>query len=125
MPRSKVTGVGSVGTVCAIALLLAGADDALFLQIKQARRSVLEPYAGKSAYRNDGQRVVVGQRLMQSATDLFLGWSSIGRPSLEFLRTAVARHEDPVTLNALRINGFVRYAGYCCWALGARARQGG
>ena len=121
----KVTGVGSVGTVCAIALLLAGADDALFLQIKQARRSVLEPYAGKSAYRNDGQRVVVGQRLMQSATDLFLGWSSIGRPSLDFYVRQLRDMKISVTLNALRINGFVRYAGYCGWALARAHAKGG
>jgi uncharacterized protein (DUF2252 family) len=69
----KVVGVGSVGTFCAVALLQADVDDPLFLQIKQVRSSVLEPYAGKSAYRNQGERVVVGQRLMQSASDMFLG----------------------------------------------------
>ncbi len=71
----KVVGVGSVGTMCAVALFMAADDDPLFLQIKEARPSVLEPYAGKSAHANNGQRVVVGQRLMQNATDVFLGWS--------------------------------------------------
>jgi uncharacterized protein (DUF2252 family) len=71
----KVVGVGSVGTRCAIALFLAADDDPLFLQIKEARASVLEPYAGKSVYTNHGERVVVGQRMMQAASDMFLGWT--------------------------------------------------
>ena len=71
----KVVGVGSVGTVCAVALFMAADDDPLFLQIKEARASVLEPYAGKSVHANHGQRVVAGQRLMQSASDVFLGWT--------------------------------------------------
>ena len=71
----KVVGVGSVGTRCAAALLLAAPHDPLFLQFKEARRSVLEPYAGPSRYKNQGERVVVGQRLLQSASDVFLGWT--------------------------------------------------
>ena len=71
----KVVGVGSVGTACLIALFMAADDDPLFLQIKQANASVLEPYAGKSLHGNHGQRVVVGQRLMQAASDSFLGWT--------------------------------------------------
>jgi uncharacterized protein (DUF2252 family) len=70
----KVVGVGSVGTYCGIALLMSGNGDPLFLQYKQARQSVLEPYAGASPFAHAGQRVVVGQRLMQAASDLFLGW---------------------------------------------------
>ena len=61
----KVVGVGSVGTICEIALFLAADDDPIFLQIKEATASVLEPYAGKSLHENHGQRVVAGQRLMQ------------------------------------------------------------
>lgn len=71
----KVVGVGSVGTMCGVMLFLAADNDPLFLQVKEARASVLEPYAGKSIYPNHGQRVVVGQRLMQTATDVFLGWA--------------------------------------------------
>jgi uncharacterized protein (DUF2252 family) len=70
----KVVGIGSVGTLCAVALMMSVADNPLFLQFKQANASVLEAYAGKSAYPNHGQRVVMGQRLMQPASDLFLGW---------------------------------------------------
>ena len=71
----KVVGVGSVGTRCYI-LLLVGRDesDPLILQVKEAQPSVLEPFIGKSAYDHHGQRVVAGQRLMQGATDVFLGW---------------------------------------------------
>ena len=71
----KVVGVGSVGTQCTVCLFMAADDDPLFLQVMEARASVLEPYAGKSLHPNHGQRVVVGQRIMQSATDVFLGWT--------------------------------------------------
>ncbi len=74
----KVVGVGSVGTRCGVGLFAAADDDMLILQVKEARASVLEPYLGKSAYANQGERVVRGQRLMQAASDVFLGWSSSG-----------------------------------------------
>jgi uncharacterized protein (DUF2252 family) len=70
----KVVGVGSVGTRCVVMLLLAAPDDPLFLQFKEARPSVLERYTGHARVPHNGQRVVVGQRLMQSASDIFLGW---------------------------------------------------
>ncbi|MDB5338001.1 MAG: hypothetical protein JWN70_3620 [Planctomycetaceae bacterium] len=72
----KVVGVGSVGTRCFIALFMADDDDPLFLQVKQARASVLEGLAGPPRWASNGERVVAGQRLMQSATDIFLGWAS-------------------------------------------------
>jgi uncharacterized protein (DUF2252 family) len=71
----KAVGVGSVGTMCSVCLFMAADDDPLFLQVKEARASVLEPYAGKSLHRNHGQRVVAGQRLIQTASDVFLGWT--------------------------------------------------
>jgi uncharacterized protein (DUF2252 family) len=71
----KAVGVGSVGTFCAIGLLTAGDGSPLLLQIKEAQESVLAPYAGASEYPNHGERVVVGQRMMQAATDVFLGWT--------------------------------------------------
>jgi len=71
----KVVGVGSVGTACWVLLFMAGEGDPLFLQIKEARASVLEPYAGRSVFPNQGQRVVSGYRLMQPASDIFLGWA--------------------------------------------------
>lgn len=71
----KVVGVGSVGTFCAIGLLTAGDGSPLLLQIKEAQESALAPFAGASKYANHGERVVVGQRMMQAATDMFLGWT--------------------------------------------------
>ena len=71
----KVVGVGSVGTRCFVVLLLASPHDPLFLQVKEARRSVLERHTGRSQVAHDGRRIVIGQRLMQSASDIFLGWS--------------------------------------------------
>jgi Uncharacterized protein conserved in bacteria (DUF2252) len=72
----KVVGVGSVGTRCYVVLLLGDRDDdPLLLQIKQATTSVLEPYAGRSRHRHHGRRVVNGQRLLQTASDIFLGWT--------------------------------------------------
>jgi uncharacterized protein (DUF2252 family) len=75
----KVVGVGSVGTRCFISLWLGkDDDDPLFLQVKQANPSLLEPYLGRSAYEYPGQRVVAGQRLMQAASDIFLGSATSG-----------------------------------------------
>jgi uncharacterized protein (DUF2252 family) len=72
----KVVGVGSVGTRCFVFLLVGRDDeDPLFIQVKEANESVLEPYAGRSGYANHGQRVVEGQRLLQAASDILLGWT--------------------------------------------------
>ena len=70
----KVVGIGSVGTLCMVALMMSVADTPLFLQFKEANASVLEAYAGKSVYAQHGERVVQGQKLMQPSSDLFLGW---------------------------------------------------
>ena len=82
----KVVGVGSVGTACWVLLFMAGEGDPLFLQVKEARASVLEPYAGASVFPNHGQRVVNGYRLMQPASDMFLGWSQGPRGRHFFIR---------------------------------------
>jgi uncharacterized protein (DUF2252 family) len=71
----KVVGVGSVGTFCAIGLFTTRDDATLLLQMKEAQQSVLTPYTGPSVYLNQGQRVVTGQRIMQAAPDVFLGWT--------------------------------------------------
>jgi uncharacterized protein (DUF2252 family) len=73
----KVVGVGSVGRRCWITLLMSASNEPLFLQLKEAVASVLEPFAGKSVYLQHGQRVVMGQRLMQPASDQFLGWLTV------------------------------------------------
>ncbi|MFN7730964.1 MAG: DUF2252 domain-containing protein [Pirellula sp.] len=79
----KAVGIGSVGTMCFVGLFFSAENHPLLLQFKQACPSVLEPYAGKSQYENHGQRVVVGQRLIQSASDIFLGWTR-GRRGRDF-----------------------------------------
>jgi uncharacterized protein (DUF2252 family) len=73
----KVVGVGSVGTFCAIGLFMSDGEAPLLLQIKEAEQSVLAPFAGASDYPNHGERVVVGQRMLQAATDVFLGWTQV------------------------------------------------
>ena len=72
----KVVGIGSVGTLCMVALMMSLAGHPFFLQVKEANTSVLEAYAGKSDFAHHGERVVQGQRLMQPASDLFLGWAT-------------------------------------------------
>jgi uncharacterized protein (DUF2252 family) len=72
----KVVGVGSVGTACWVLLMMDVDGDPLILQVKEARRSVLEAYARRSAFSNQGQRVVYGHWLMQPASDMFLGWTA-------------------------------------------------
>ena len=71
----KVVGVGSVGTFCAIGLFVSRTASPLLLQIKEARTSVLAPFTRPSEYANQGKRVVIGQRIMQAQSDLFLGWT--------------------------------------------------
>ena len=120
----KVVGVGSVGTVCAIALFMAADDDPLFLQIKQAHPSVLEPYAGKSVHDNDGQRVVVGQRLMQAASDSFLGWGE-GREGRHFYVRQLRDMKLSADIDNMDDRVLRRYAELCGWALArAHARTG-
>ncbi len=73
----KIVGVGSVGTRCGIILMMAGDGDSLLLQVKEANRSVLEAYNSQTSFENQGERIVTGQRIMQAASDSFLGWTSL------------------------------------------------
>lgn len=121
---AKVVGVGSVGTRCSIMLMMGGAEDPLFLQVKEANASVLEPYVGQSSYSNHGQRVVMGQRLMQSSSDVFLGWTE----------TDIGKHFYIRQMRDMKLKPLVelfspavmeQYAEVCGWALaGAHARSG-
>ena len=120
----KVVGVGSVGTRCVVALLMADNNEPLFLQIKEARASVLEPYAGKSAYQNHGQRVVVGQRLMQAASDIFLGWTRSDRGH-DFYVRQLRDMKTTIDIEELSTSELIGYSGLCGWALArAHARSG-
>ena len=120
----KVVGVGSVGTLCAVLLMMADDDDPLFLQVKEARPSVLEPYLGKSAYANHGERVVVGQRLMQSASDIFLGWTEGGQGRHFYLRQLRDMKLKPL-VEIFNTATMCDYAEVCGWVLArAHARSG-
>lgn len=120
----KVVGVGSVGTVCAIILLMANQDDPLFLQVKQARPSVLEAYAGKSLHNNEGQRIVHGYRMMQSASDLFLGWAE-GRLGRQFYVRQLKDMKIKPILELFTPSVMCEYAALCGWTLAhAHARNG-
>ena len=119
----KVVGVGSVGTRCYLSLLLADEDDPLFIQVKEARRSVLEPPRRTSRYAHQGFRVVEGIRTMQAATDIFLGWARTKKHDY-YLRqfkdmkvTAEVETFKPSTL--------IGYSTMCGWALArAHAKAG-
>ncbi|HEY2837935.1 MAG TPA: DUF2252 domain-containing protein [Pirellulales bacterium] len=120
----KVVGVGSVGTRCGVLLLMAGPDDPLFLQVKEATASVLEPYAGASAYDNHGQRVVVAQRLMQAASDLFLGWTR-GHSGRHFYVRQLRNIKAKPLVEAYDSPTMISYAESCGWVLArAHARSG-
>ncbi len=120
----KVVGIGSVGTICCVGLFMAGDDDPLFLQVKEAGPSVLEPYAGKSLHQNHGQRVVVGQHLMQSASDIFLGWTR-GRDGKDRYVRQLRDTKISALVEDFDDNDLRAYGRMCGWALArAHARSG-
>ena len=126
----KVVGVGSVGTRCWIVLVL-GLDhsDPLFLQVKEAEESVLEDFAGTSQYANHGQRVVAGQRLMQAASDIFLGWQRSqagpdGTPHDYYIRQ-LRDWKRAADIAAMAPAAMGAYGELCGWTLArAHARSG-
>ncbi len=125
----KVVGVGSVGTRAWIALMLGRDDeDPLFLQAKEAQSSVLEPFVGKSRYANHGQRVVEGQRLMQAASDIFLGWNRVtGLDGVErdFYLRQLRDWKGSWAPEAMVPQVMALYGGMCGWTLArAHARSG-
>ena len=126
----KVVGVGSVGTRCWIVLML-GRDDAdpLFLQVKEAEASVLSRFVGASKYANQGQRVVAGQRLMQAASDIFLGWQHIQAgtdgQARDFYIRQLRDWKFSIEIETLRPEGLQLYGALCGWTLArAHARSG-
>ena len=120
----KVVGIGSVGTRCMVALYASAEGDPLLLQIKEACPSVLAPYAGKSAYENQGQRVVVGQRLMQSSSDIFLGWTR-GRGTRHFFVRQLRDMKFSVETAGIPAVQLKRYAEVCGTVLArAHAKSG-
>lgn len=125
----RVVGVGSVGTRCFIVLLLGRDDnDPLILQVKEAQPSVLERFAGKGKFSNQGERVVVGQKLTQAASDLFLGWTTMTLPDAGHRYFYLRQFRDwkaSIEYTDLDADGFMFYARLCAWALAkAHARSG-
>ena len=125
----KVVGVGSVGTRAWIVLMLGNDDgDPLLLQAKEAEASVLEPFLGKSRYANHGQRVVEGQRLMQSASDILLGWIRSSGPdgvSRDYYVRQLWDGKGSAIIEAMKPSTMAGYAGLCGRTLArAHARSG-
>jgi uncharacterized protein (DUF2252 family) len=120
----KVVGVGSVGTRCGVILLMAGDEDPLILQIKEARHSALEPFVGRSRYENMGQRVVMGLRLLQSASDIFLGWGTEAGGQHYYIRQLRDMKKGP-EIETFWAERLIDSAELCGWALAqAHARSG-
>jgi uncharacterized protein (DUF2252 family) len=122
----KVVGVGSVGTR-AFMVLLEGRDtgDPLFLQVKEATRSVLEAHLPKSRFRNPGQRVVEGQRLMQSASDIFLGWTKGAQDDRFYYWRQLRDMKASAVVETMTPIALTMYARMCGWTLAhAHARSG-
>jgi uncharacterized protein (DUF2252 family) len=120
----KVVGIGSVGTMCLVVLMMSAANEPLFLQFKEARASVLEPYAGKSAYAHAGQRVVMGQRLTQPATDVFLGWVTGKSGRVGYVRQLRDAKIKPL-VETMDEDFLTQYGKACGWVLArAHAKSG-
>jgi uncharacterized protein (DUF2252 family) len=122
----KVVGVGSVGTRAWIALLRGrDGDDPLFLQVKEASSSVLEDHLPKSRYRQPGERVVAGQRLMQAASDIFLGWTKGVEYDRFYYWRQLRDMKASTDVESMVPEGMAFYAGICAWTLArAHARSG-
>jgi uncharacterized protein (DUF2252 family) len=125
----KVVGVGSVGTRAWIVLMLGNDnEDPLILQCKEAQSSVLEPFLGSSEFTNHGQRVVEGQRLMQSASDIMLGWvhvTGIDGMERDFYVRQLWDGKGSAIVEAMDPAGLTKYARVCGWTLArAHARSG-
>jgi uncharacterized protein (DUF2252 family) len=123
----KIVGVGSVGTRCWIIFLTGNSDnDPLFLQVKEAQPSVLEPFVGKSVYPNPGQRVVAGQKLIQGAPDIFLGWGEMEN-GFKFYVRQLRDMKGGVEFDPekVKIQNLPQYCKLCSWALAlAHAKSG-
>ncbi len=120
----KVVGVGSVGTRCFMVLLQGEHSDPLFLQLKEARKSVLQPYVGRSPWQNEGERVVAGQRLMQAVSDIFLGWAR-GPAGRDYYVRQLRDMKVSLDLESLAAGHLVLYARLCGAALArAHAKAG-
>jgi len=122
----KVVGVGSVGTRCLVMLLQDDYDQPLFLQLKEARSSVLETYTQSCVHGNQGKRVVFGQRLMQAASDLFLGWTTGPGNRHFYVRQLRDMKAAPSLESFATAESLTAFGQACAWALArAHAKSGG
>jgi uncharacterized protein (DUF2252 family) len=121
----KVVGIGSVGRRCWIALLMSASNEPLFLQFKEAVASVMEPFAGKSIYPHHGERVVMGQRMMQPASDLFLGWVTASLTGKQFYVRQLRDAKIKPLVDAMDDVSLDIYAKRCGWALARAHAKGG
>jgi uncharacterized protein (DUF2252 family) len=121
----KVVGIGSVGTFCEVALFRDAQAAPLFLQVKEARASVLEPYAARSVFPTHGQRVVYGQRLMQAASDIFLGWMVGLQPGRHFYVRQLRDMKIAMPVDPKDPADLAYFADACGWAVAlAHGRSG-
>jgi uncharacterized protein (DUF2252 family) len=122
----KVVGIGSVGTRCWIIFLTGNhQDDPLFLQIKEAEASVLSPYTTKSGYSSQGQRVVSGQRLIQGAPDIFLGWGTVDHRHFYVRQLRDMKGGVEFEPGKTKVENMPQYSSLCAWALAlAHAKSG-
>ncbi len=121
----KVVGIGSVGTFCEVALFRDAQAAPLFLQVKEAHASVLEPYAGRSSFATHGQRVVYGQRLMQAASDIFLGWMVGLQPGRHFYVRQLRDMKIAMPVDPKDPADLSYFADACGWAVAlAHGRSG-
>jgi uncharacterized protein (DUF2252 family) len=122
----KVVGVGSVGTRCWVIFLIGNSSgDPLFLQVKEAQHSVMEPFLSKSAYSTHGRRVVEGQRLIQGAPDIFLGWGELDGIHFYFRQLRDMKGGVEFDPAKVKLENYPQYCAMCAWALAlAHAKSG-
>ncbi|HLG40937.1 MAG TPA: DUF2252 domain-containing protein, partial [Chitinophagaceae bacterium] len=122
----KVVGVGSVGTRCWIIFLTGNhTDDPLFLQVKEAQPSVMEPFLSMSVYKNPGQRIVAGQRLIQGAPDIFLGWGELDGLYFYLRQLRDMKGGADLEVGKVKLENYPAYCSLCAWALAlAHAKSG-
>jgi uncharacterized protein (DUF2252 family) len=122
----KVVGVGSVGTRCWVLFLIGNhLEDPLFLQVKEAQNSVFEPYVAKSVFKNQGERVVAGQRLIQGSPDIFLGWGQ--HAGIDFYVRQLRDMKGGLEFDRdkMKLENFPLYTQLCGWSLAlAHAKSG-
>lgn len=121
----RLAGVGSVGTRCYVSLFMANGENPLFLQVKEARASALQDYLPRSKFANHGQRVVTGQRLLQSSSDIFLGWTESAEPESGFYVRQLRDMKGSFDFESFKPGDLNQYAESCGYALARSMSKAG